>query len=77
MGDASGENAGRKSSRFEIALHMGGDFQEAGRFILQVVGKVRSAAEAMASVFQPSPVFSASYFTFLRAFKILGAGELG
>jgi hypothetical protein len=37
----------------------------AGLFILQVVGRVRSAAEAMKSVFQPKPVFSASYFTFL------------
>ena len=34
-----------------------------GRFILQVVGSVRSAArQSSNSVFQPRPVFSASYF---------------
>lgn len=38
---------------------------EAGRFILQVVGRVKSAVDAMKSVFQPKPVFSASYLTFL------------
>ena len=36
---------------------------EVGRFILQVVGSTSEAASDMATVFQPSPVFSESYFT--------------
>src|ERR1700759_2769491 len=38
---------------------------DAGRFILQLVGKVRSSAGTMKSVFQPRPVFSTSYFASL------------
>ena len=36
-----------------------------GRFILQVVGSVSSATVVFASVFQPRPVFSTSFFTSL------------
>ena len=37
--------------------------QDAGRFILQVVGNVSSEAGIIDSVFQPRPVCSESYFT--------------
>ena len=39
--------------------------QSRGRFILQVVGWLRSAALTTVVVFHPSPVFSESYFTSL------------
>src|ERR1700753_336248 len=39
--------------------------QFSGRFILQIVGSVRSAGVAVMMFFQPKPVCSASYFTSL------------
>ena len=43
----------------------GGCGYDEGRFILQMVGNVSSATDVFASVFQPSPVCSELYFTFL------------
>ncbi len=42
-----------------------------GRFILQVVGSVSSATGTLNSVFQPSPVFSTSNFTFLVKHRLV------